>query len=153
MSGVIFYDFQAADVAAIDLQPSQWVEAGIDMRALRDNPDYAPNLERAGRAWSARAGDGRLLCCAGIAEQFKGRHGVAWAMLAANLGAAAYLAITRFARAQIAASPLKRIDALVTAEDDGRAAAWAKLCGFTLNTVMHHWGAAGDSILLYERLR
>ena len=35
----------------------------------------------------------------------------------------------------------------------GRAAAWAKLCGFTLNTVMHHWGAAGDSILLYERLR
>ena len=119
-------DLDALDLA---LQPSQWIEAGIECRAL--DPDQAAAMEASGPAWTARARDGRVLCCAGIGTMYfdaggRPAHGVAWAMLSSRIGAA-HVAITRFARRAIAESPFRRIEAIVQADDGGEACRWAEL--------------------------
>jgi len=148
---VRFADFRAADALTIELQPSQIIEAGIDCSRMSESQARA--LEGQGDAWTAFDGDGRVLCCAGIAEVFKGRQGVAWAMLAADIGAAAHLAITRFAKDQIARSPLIRIETLVAADARGRGAKWARACGLRLNAIVECWGAASETMMLFERIR
>lgn len=149
--GVWFTDFRWPHALAITLQPSQWIEAGVD--CSRMDEAQARALESRGAAWTAFAPDGRVLCCAGLAEVFAGRQAVAWAMLAVDLGTAAHLAITRFARAQITSSRLARIETLVAADGRGRGAKWARACGLRLNTIVERWGAASETMLLFERVR
>ena len=60
--------FRAQDALDLALQPSQWIEAGIECRAL--DPDQAAAMEASGPAWTARARDGRVLCCAGIGTMY-----------------------------------------------------------------------------------
>ncbi len=145
---VSFRPFQAADVVALDLQPSQHFECGLDEPCV--SLERGRQLEETGPAWTAHDGD-KILCCAGFAERYAGVNAVAWAMFSAELGTAG-LAITRFARARVLEASYRRIDAIVE-RDNARAACWARSIGFTLGHVLHCWGAAAEPHLLFERIR
>lgn len=142
-----FFWFDALDIA---VQPSQWVQAGIDARYMSE--EQARDLGQRGPAWTAIGADGRVLCCAGITDVFAGRQGVAWAMLAADLGVAQHLAITRFAKARIAESPLIRIESMISDDPTGRCAKWALVVGLELEATLACWGAASETVFLYRRI-
>lgn len=146
-----FEPFRARDALAIQLQPSQWVEAGIEARGM--SIEQARDLE--GNAWTAwRMGPGlnmRILCCAGFRELFPGRHAVAWALLARDLGPRALLAITRFARARIAESPLARIECLT--RDGAAERGWAEAVGLRLRAELPGWGATSETLCLFDRVK
>lgn len=151
---VEFFTFDARDALRIRLQESQLVELGIDSSAGL-TIEQARDLEH-GAAWTARIVHkgcllGRVLCCAGFREQFPGKQGIAWAMLAAGLSPAELLAVTRFARDRIAASTLSRIECLTA--DRAPERQWAELVGMRFNTLLHGYGAASETVCLYERVR
>jgi hypothetical protein len=146
---VRFRDFLAGDVVQLALQPSQHVCLGVT-RAVHSIDDGL-ELAAGGPAWTAISVQGRILCCAGFRELWEGRHAVAWALLASELGAA-QLAITRFARQRIAESPFARIEAIVRkamkAECD-----WARLVGLDFRCELPKWGPDGETHLLFDRVR
>ncbi|NYT42325.1 hypothetical protein HZY97_16250 [Sphingomonas sp. R-74633] len=150
---VAFFPFSARDAMRIRLQESQRVEMGIDSTAGLTMAQ-ALDLEQ-GAAWTARevrqGAVGRILCCAGFREIFTGRQGLAWAMLADGLSATQLLSVTRFARARIAASPLRRIECLTA--DRAPERQWAELVGMRFNTLLHAYGAASETVCLYERVK
>lgn len=151
MAAVSFADFRAEDALAIDVQPSQWRQGGIDTRELM--PATARMLEGAGAAWTARAADGRVLCCAGLAEQFPGVQSFAWSILADRLGVRQHLEITRFARARIMRSAHRRIECVVEADPAGRCRKWAEAVGLSLRATVPCWGADSRTVLLMDRVR
>lgn len=154
--GVTFHDFSGDDLLALDLQPSQRMEAGLPAIATVED---ARDREARGPAWTARDAAGRVICCAGFytmaCDKVTGepRHAVAWAALSANIGLRAHLAITRFARARVERSALARIDAYMVADPSGRCAKWAYACGLFFQTTLANWGADGSLVLLFARVR
>lgn len=147
--------FRARDAIELALQPSQWIEAGIECRAMDEAQALA--LEQSGPAWSAIGDDGRVLVCAGFGTMYfdsdcRPAHGVAWAMLTTGIGAA-HVAITRHARRMIAQSPLRRIEAIVKADDEGDACRWARMVGLEMACVLRGYGADGTTHFLFERVR
>jgi len=144
---VYFRDFVAADVVAIDVQDSQVDALGV-FTVVRDL-EHGRQLEASGPAWTAIGDDGRVLVCAGLGTIFPG-HAVLWALLTRNIGAA-HVAITRFARARIAAAGCARIEAIVRAdvEAEGR---WATLVGLSAAHVLRKWGPLATPHVLYERI-
>lgn len=143
---VSFRAFEPGDFLRLQVQPSQ--SMGLDAGLL--DLDDARDLAAHGQAWTAIDGDGRLLCCAGFREIYAGRHAIAWALLAEGLGAA-HLAITRFARARIAESPLVRIEAVVRANVPAEPA-WARVVGLGLEARLAAWGATSEDHLLFSRV-
>lgn len=146
--------FLAGDVVQLALQPSQHMTLGIHrpIHSIEDGRD----IEATGPAWTVIGEDGRILACYGFGYQFwpserSGGHAIAWAMLAAGLGAA-HVAITRFARETIAQSPIDRIEAIVRAEVEAEWR-WAELVGFERVAVLRAWGPEGETHLLYEHIR
>lgn len=159
------------DVRALAVQPSQRRVLGLE-----HDPDQfeLARLCAGTVALAARRGE-RLLACFGIVEQFGGVHGVAWAMLAAGLGSA-HLAITRRARAELERCGLARVEMLARCEDvEGLLARhpaldpgmiaqlavsaatpeirWGRALGFSPAHVLRCYGAAGESVMLMERIR
>lgn len=154
MGGVTFRPMLAGDVVQLVLQPSQHICLGVT-RAVHSIED-GEELVAGGPAWTATGGDGRVLCCAGFTELWPatertGGHAVAWALLAAGLGAA-HVAITRFARERIAESPYSRIEAIVRA-DVSAEPAWARQVGLRRRALLRKWGPEGKMHLLFERVR
>lgn len=158
--------FAAQDVVALALQPSQHVTLGIHQAV--HSIDDGRELEALGPAWTAfeaapssptaggGADRGRVLACYGFGFQWRpagssGGHALAWAMLAAGLGPA-HVAITRFARATLMASPITRIEAIVRAGVEAERR-WAELVGFTRVALLRAWGPLAEDHLLYERVR
>jgi hypothetical protein len=146
--------FLATDVVELALQPAQHVTLGVhqEKHSIEDGRE----LEALGPAWTAVGEDGRILACYGFGYQWPptektGGHALAWAMLASGLGAA-HVAITRFARDTIAASPIDRIDAIVRADVEAEWR-WAELVGFRLVAELRCWGPEGETHLLYEHVR
>ena len=80
---VIVTQFAPAHLVAIDLQPSQGQWLG-PWTPARDTV-LGEALREAGPCWTATADGGRVLICAGLAEQWPG-HAVAWAYLASGIG-------------------------------------------------------------------
>jgi hypothetical protein len=112
--------------------------------AARDNLDHGP-------AWCAQdAHSGRVLAVAGIYETVPGAQGYGWAILSAAIGPS-HLAITRFARRIIEASPLRLIEAYVRAENEN-ACRWAQMIGFGTVAVRRRWGPHDETVLLVERV-
>lgn len=144
---VTFRAMVAEDVLAIDVQSSQQIGFSGPVKDI----DHGRALVAAGPAWSAIGADGAVLVCAGISEIFPGLQGVAWSLVGARIGRA-HVAITRFARATIANSPLRRIEAIVRA-DQHKGREWAKAVGLELNTVMMAWGPDSSPHFLFERVR
>jgi hypothetical protein len=151
---VAFRDFEAFDVVELKLQPSQHVTLGFakPVHSIEDGRE----LEALGPAWTAIAGDGRVLACFGFGYQWPpsdktGGHALAWAMLGEGLGAA-HVAITRFARRTLETSPIERVEAIVRAAVEAECR-WAELVGFTRVAELRAWGPERETHLLYERVR
>jgi hypothetical protein len=147
-------EFLAGDVVQLVLQPSQHRFLGVTrpVHSIEDGFE----LEAGGPAWTAIAPDGRILACYGFTylwqpTELAGGHAVAWALLAEDLGRA-HVAITRFARDTIAASPIDRIEAIVRA-DVAADCRWAEMVGFNLVATLRNWGPEGKTHLLFERIR
>lgn len=149
-----FRDFLAGDAVQLVLQPSQHVTLGISQPV--HSIEHGRELEASGPAWTAIGDNGRILCCYGFGMLFPagpqtGGQALAWAMLAADLGAA-HVAITRFARRTLAESAITRIEALVRAGVEAERK-WAEMVGFTLAATLRGFGPEGETHLLYERVR
>lgn len=137
---------RAEDAIAIQRQASQRVQLGLERQITLEE---AQDLVDGGEAWTAYDGE-RIAACMGLRETFPGRQGVAWAILAEGVGRA-HLAVTRFARQRVAASPLVRIEAIVRAEVPAECV-WAKLVGLTPAHVLRKFGAASETHVLFERI-
>jgi hypothetical protein len=144
---VEFRPFLAGDLVQLALQPSQRLELGVDQPL---SMEYGRDLAANGPSWTAYQ-RGRILCCAGFRETFAPVQAVAWAMLAEGIGGA-HLAITRFARLQIAEAPYRRLEAIVEAKN-GRAVAWAQMVGLQINTMLECFGANSEPHILFERVK
>ena len=154
------------DLAEIALQPSQQTMLGLPGMA---DPETAELACAQAVAWCARDG-GRIVACFGIVELFAGRQGYAWCMLAEGIGAA-HLQLTRFIQSQIAGCGLARLELLARAPDiEGELAKrpglafslawrkatpemrWAVLLGFEPAHVLRCYGAASETMMLFERI-
>lgn len=139
---------QAIDALVIQRQASQRVQLGIERdMSVEEARDLA---EGQGEAWTVRQ-DGRIVACLGLKETFPGAQAVAWAILSERIGSA-HLAITRFARRRIAASPLARIEAIVR-EAVPAEVAWAMLVGLRPAHVLRCFGQNSETHVLCERIR
>lgn len=141
---VAFTPMLAIDAMEIVRQPSQAEQLG-ELRHM--TIEEAESLADGGEAWTARR-DGRIVACFGLKETFAGRQAVAWAIFASGIGAA-HVAITRFARARIAASGLRRIEAIVRTDAE---ITWAGLVGLSPAHVLEKFGAASERHVLFERI-
>jgi len=144
---VSFRPFVARDALDLVIQHSQRIELGLDRSDM--SIEEARGIEACGNAWSAVARDGRILGCAGFRETYPGVQAVAWAALAQDLGAA-HLAITREAMRRVAAAPYRRIEMLV--EKSRKPMLWALRLGFSLGHVLRNFGAASETVILFERI-
>lgn len=168
-----FVRLQAAHLLALEPQESQRLQYGLDLRNI--SAEEAEHYAAQENAWAVLRGD-RLLACLGINETFSGASGVAWALLADNLGRDA-LAITYFARdAVIRTSELPRLEAVVRCADlpewmqsyspqalararldwvcrkPTAAVRWAIKVGLEPVAVLRKYGAANEPHLLLERI-
>ena len=137
--------YRAEHLLELVLQPAQaWLAPIV-------TDEYRAALERAGPAFTALDG-GRVVGCAGIIEHWPGR-GVAWAMLAADIGPG-FVALHRAARRYLDLKAPRRLEIAV----ERRFAAgrrWALLLGFERETPkgMRGYGPDGATYDLYARIR
>lgn len=167
---VIFTRLDPLHLAAIAPQESQRLWLGVP-----GDCDFAQAQILASQsiAWTAwRSNDpGSILACFGISETFPGVQGVAWALLAADLGED-HLALTRFMQREIRECGLARLELLARATDVEPFAdeydpwmlvsasmavptpecRWAKLLGLEPAHVLRKFGAAGETYMLFERI-
>jgi hypothetical protein len=170
---VVIRPMLAQDAIAIERQPSQRVQLGIDMTGAM-TLELAQSMIDGGEAWTAEQ-SGRIVAIMGLRETFPGVQGVAWAVLAPGIGAA-HLAVSRHARRRIADSPLRRIEAVVEAAVDAEAIlltfpgldpgqlleavisvkgpqiAWARSVGLTPAHVLRRFGGRSETHVLFERI-
>lgn len=166
-----FSTLRAADVLAIEAQPSQrmtrQMEGELDF-------DAAAQLASETIAWSARRG-GQLIACFGIYEKIPGLRGIAWCILAEGIGAS-HLELTRFLRSQIEGCQLRRVELYAVANsvevelaslpdlDAGQVVAiamskpspecrWAQMLGLRPAHLLRHFGEDGRSEMMFERIR
>ena len=160
----------AEHYVVLDRQASQDVVFGQCVDVTLEN---AQSYIDQGEAWAC-FDDERLVACVGINETFPGAVGVAWGVLARDVGAV-HLAVTRYARMRIAISPLARIEAVARCHDaeallDQYGAldaqqlidvlmtlptpecVWARLCGLKPAHVMRKFGFARQTYMLFERI-
>ena len=149
---VAIVKMEARHAMEIQRQASQRVQLGLERDITLDE---AEALASDDEAWTAIEtlpdGSIRIAACMGLRETFAGRQAVAWTIFA-ELPGRAHIAITRHARARIAASPLKRIEAIVLASRPAEIT-WAKRVGLTPAHVLRNFGAASEDHVLFERIR
>ncbi|MGF7151324.1 hypothetical protein FHS96_004987 [Sphingomonas zeicaulis] len=137
--------FVAADLDALVLQDAQRREI-VALGAV----GAGPRLEAAGPAFTARDAGGRVIACAGLIEVHAG-HATAWARLAADKGHD-FVAFTRATRRVLDASSYRRIDTPVMA-DFLAGCRWAQLLGMGLEARLRAYGAGGEDVLVYARVK
>lgn len=153
--GLSFRPMLAGDVVQLDLQPSQHVTLGVHSRHVSYD-DGLELVEYGTDCWTAVRSDGKIIACAGLrylwppSDRTNG-HALAWALLGTGLGTD-HLAITRFLRDVIAASPLTRIEAVVRAGVKAERT-FVRLLGLSLEASLTAWGPDGEDHELYARIR
>ncbi len=145
---VRFMHFEPEHLIALELQPSQRVEVGLLHEGY--SIEEARDIAARGPAWSAIAGDGRVLTCGGFAETFPGVQAVAWALLAGDLGGHAG-AISRYARARVVEQRYRRLETITAARPE--CIRWAQFLGFEKDPYpLRNFGAASELCFLFERI-
>lgn len=139
----------AMDALVIQRQASQRVQLGI-ARETMTMEEAEAIAAGPGEAWTVRH-DKRIVACLGLRETFPGRQAVAWAILAEGVGRA-HLAVTRWARARIRDSGLRRIEAIVRADVPAEVA-WAEIVGLEPAHVLRCFGQQSETHVLFERIR
>ena len=112
-SAATFSALTACDLTEIERQESQLMWLG---QSGEVDPQTALALAGEANGQTVRGPDGRILACYGIHETFPGHQGVAWALLAEDLGPH-YTAIARAMRRMIAQSGLARIELFARSHD------------------------------------
>jgi hypothetical protein len=155
-------------------QPSQRLQLGL--RADLSEAEAA-ELAKGREAWAALASNGiadRIVAIGGIVDVFPGTHGALWATLSDRVGKH-HLEISRYGRLLVERCPLGRLEAIVeapdvealvtrTAGDAGQLIElarlsptpemrWAEMSGLKAAAVLRRYGAAGQTHMLYERIR
>ena len=148
MSAVVRIEPLTVEAAmAIDRQASQKVQIGMPRMMTCDEAEAL--VDSVGEKWAViENATARIVACFGLAETFPGKQGVAWAILAEGIGSA-HLAMTRFCRARVAASPLVRIEAIVRTPSE---CSWAMLIGLTYRCDLPMFGAASETHFLYDKV-
>ncbi|QUM73345.1 hypothetical protein [Sphingopyxis granuli] len=142
---------QPLDVLALDRQPN--VEGQFGLYEPIKNIRHGIELQAMGPAWSAIAGDGTVLCCAGFGQVFADVQATAWAIFSRQFveSARAQAAVIRFMRARVAEGPWRRIEALCRAAwpAEGR---WLERVGFSRVALLRAWGPQSEDYWLFERV-
>lgn len=134
--------FCATDIALLRVQPAQAEEVA---RTLHAAAIYA----RAGNGFSVRDGSGRVVMCAGALEHHA-EHASLWCAMAADIGGAMMLALTRRVRHFIDRQPHRRLDCHVRLRHrEGHR--WAELLGLSPETHLTDFYPEGDSVVIYRR--
>jgi hypothetical protein len=167
---LVFRPLEADDLFAIQRQASQRRVLGVDGAISYED---AQQLAGGPVAWSCERA-GKLLACFGVVEQFPNVQGLAWALLAGQIGAS-HLALSRFAREALDLCLLPRIEALARGPDleavlagypgldSGQIVSlarvratpemrWAQFIGLRPVHVLRNYGAACETYVLCERL-
>jgi hypothetical protein len=147
VSDLAFRPMLAGDAVLLSMQPSQHFELGVEHRQYTMEEGHA--LAEGGIAWTAHRGS-RIVGIAGFRELFPG-HALVWATLSDHVGGD-HLACTRFARAQIAAAPYRRLEAIVE-KANARAVAWATIVGLEPVHELRCYGAEGKTHILFEKVK
>lgn len=162
-------------IAAIDRQPSQRVQYGMEIGEIGD-AECADLADPRHGVRVAFLREGVPVAVMGVAETFAGCHGIAWAILAPGIGPD-HLAMTREARRRLDRSGLARIELVAVCADIEPTLAimpdldpvamvealtrpgiatpevrWALQLGFRPAHVLRKYGAAGETHLLFERI-
>lgn len=140
--------FLAGDIIQLDLAPRQRRELGLDMPL---DMAYGRDLAANGPAWTACL-DHRVRVCAGFRETFAPVQAVAWALFSADLPRSIALAVTRFARRQLAELDYRRIEAIVEADNEP-AVQWAAAIGLEAAHVLQGFGLESRPHILFEKVR
>jgi hypothetical protein len=137
--------FQQEDAQDMAVQPMQMIG-----RSASDNADTALQLAAPGRAFTIRdRTTRRILCIAGLAEQYP-HWATGWALLAADKGGGAMLAITRAVRWFLAKGEFRVVDCLIHAEQVS-ARRWAAVLGFRPEARLAGRAPDGGDIIIYTR--
>lgn len=147
--------FDPLDVLRLSLQASQHIQAGEDHASPSLTDAIA--LDANGPCWSVETADHTLLACGGFRTLFTNDagepvHGLAWAMLSSALTPRGHVWLRSFVRELVVWSPLRRIECYTHASNRGECA-WAKALGFGNPQMLRHFGAASETVILWERLR
>lgn len=138
-------EFHPGDLDEIAVQPMQ---AARFPRARR--ADFGATAQMLGPCWTARdAESGRMLFCGGFLQVHAG-HAIAWCVMAEDKGRA-MVAITRRARAAIAAAGWRRVD-MMTDPDFPAAARWARMLGMEFESVRRANAEDGSDQLCWVRI-
>jgi hypothetical protein len=142
-----FRPMLAGDAVLLSMQPSQHFELGFEHRQY--SMEEGRELAEGGIAWTAHRGS-RIVGIAGFRELYTG-HALVWATLSDQVGAD-HLACTRFARAQVAGAPYRRLEAIVE-KANARAVKWATIVGLEPVHELHCYGGAGTTHILFEKVK
>lgn len=132
--------FRKGDLLAMTVQPSQRMSADMLLR-------LGTQFEAAGRAFTARDDEGRVLFCGGAVELHEG-HAQLWAIFAEAKGHAMFRILTA-TRTFIESLPHRRVDTPVI--DDRCARQWALLLGLRADVVLRDAAPGGGDLILYRR--
>lgn len=137
--------YAPAHLRALALQPAQaWFS---DM--LRDD-SYAESLAESKWAYTLML-DGRIIGCLGVLEIWPGR-GMAWALLADEIGAA-MIAVHRIVHRFLwSECPLTRVEAYVDARFEA-GHRWVHRLGFEREGLMRQFGQHGGDMVMWSRIR
>lgn len=161
-----------ADLLRLERQPSQQMLLGVDGTMTAEEAELLASMPE---AWTLSRGDVPIACF-GISELFPGKHGLAWSLLGAGLGTRAHLMLTRFAIERLEATPLIRVETYARCVDVEHLLArtpdldsghlvhlamlfpsaecrWARRLGFRPAHVLRRYGAADETMMLFERIR
>jgi hypothetical protein len=136
--------FRPGHLSALVLQPHQRAWQG------KITAGHARVLGDQGQAWTALRREA-VAGCAGVLDRGEGR-GLAWALLAGDLGPAGFVALHRAVAAGLPSLPYRRIEAHVAA-DFAPGRRWATMLGFAFEGVMRGYQADGGDALMFARVR
>lgn len=136
--------FKPADLDELRLQPAQEYLA-----AFVGRPGYGQELVEAGPCYTVRR-DGKIVCCAGVAELWKGRAS-AWALLSYDAGRS-MRPLHRMVEDFLDNCGIRRVEAYV-GPDFEPGHRWARMLGFEREGFMRAFHTNGSDVVLYARIR
>lgn len=140
---MIIREFKAQDLLL--LQAQRWqANSGIEISL-----QYCLQLEAHSKAFTGIV-DNRIIGCAGISEQWKGRV-IAWAWFSGGIGTH-FISVHRAVKSFLDAQSYRRIEAY-THCDFNEANRWMRMLGFEKEGKMSKFLPCGSDAYMWVRLR
>lgn len=140
-ASLTFREFEPDDLLKLELQ-----EAQRFFSTVTSSPEYGQELAAAGKAWTA-LDNGKPIGCSGVVSQWEGR-GVAWALLAPDIGPEKFLIIHGAVRDFLRQAPYHRIEAWADMEFKA-GHRWLRMLGFKIEGIMRRFTSDKRDAALY----